>query len=60
MLKVTMPELHQYDRMTLRSRKKSKGDMAGENPLNSRQSTAAKQLARPALEMVSNYILHPQ
>ena len=42
--------------MTLRSKRKIEEDEVGEKYMGSRQSTVAKQLAMPALEMAFNYM----
>ena len=48
--------VHQCNRMTLRSRRKSKDNLAEAKSLNSRESRSENQLAMSTLETVSNYI----
>ena len=48
--------VHQYNRMTLQSRRKSKDNLAEAKSLDSRESRSENQLAMSTLETVSNYI----
>ena len=48
--------VHQYNRMTLQSRRKSKDNLAEAKSFDSRESRSENQLAMSTLETVSNYI----